>query len=253
MNKLIEFGAYRLFPVIIGDKYPNLHSTVVLIRDEEKRILVDTGYPTDAELVVKNLKGIGLSPNEVSHVVLTHFHMDHTGNISLFRRAKILMGCEDYYMVQKIYESMNDEQKLAEIINQISGIVNSIKVRALINLFRNNRPIFRHILENSANIGLIGDEGLVFDDTLRIKKTPGHTDGHVSVFCEIKNGPNICIAGDALPLTSVINGENSKGEGLINQNIPVFLRTKEQILLEADLIFPGHDQPVLKKFIRSEQ
>ncbi|XP_027025371.1 metallo-beta-lactamase domain-containing protein 1 [Tachysurus fulvidraco] len=57
-------------------------------------ILVDTGGPWDRDFLLSKLKERGLSPADVSFVVGTHGHSDHVGNLNLFTRATVVVGCD---------------------------------------------------------------------------------------------------------------------------------------------------------------
>src|SRR5258708_922112 len=95
----------------------SLHSWV--LRDGQKTIIIDTGvgnrkkrdYPGFGDRFhmvntpyLDRLAGIGIKPSDVTHVVLTHLHMDHAGwnTIKLNRRrvatvptARYVLGRED--------------------------------------------------------------------------------------------------------------------------------------------------------------
>ena len=40
--------------------------------------------------LIDNLKQLGLTPNDIKTVILTHSHWDHTGNLNIFKNAKII-------------------------------------------------------------------------------------------------------------------------------------------------------------------
>lgn len=63
-------------------------STVTLVRQDELIVVVDTGSYTRREELISALARHGYSPDDVTHLVLTHFHPDHFENSSLFTRAK---------------------------------------------------------------------------------------------------------------------------------------------------------------------
>jgi len=63
-------------------------STVVLIRDEGAAIVVDPGMVADRRLILDPLAGLGVAPAEVTDVVFSHHHPDHTLNAALFERAR---------------------------------------------------------------------------------------------------------------------------------------------------------------------
>lgn len=66
-------------------------STVVLIQDEGRNILVDTGNPRDKEKIIKALKKMKLRPQDIDDVVITHFHSDHVGCNYLFKKARFIV------------------------------------------------------------------------------------------------------------------------------------------------------------------
>jgi glyoxylase-like metal-dependent hydrolase (beta-lactamase superfamily II) len=65
-------------------------STVSLVLDGKAVIVVDPGMVTDRELILAPLRGHGVEPEQVTHVVVTHHHPDHTVNIGLFANAEVV-------------------------------------------------------------------------------------------------------------------------------------------------------------------
>ena len=65
-------------------------SSVSLVRDGAAAIVVDPGMVADPELIVAALRGLGLRPADVTHVVITHHHPDHTINVGLFPNAEVV-------------------------------------------------------------------------------------------------------------------------------------------------------------------
>ena len=63
-------------------------STVVLIRDAGAAIVVDPGMVADRRLILDPLARLGVEPAEVTDVVFSHHHPDHTLNAALFERAR---------------------------------------------------------------------------------------------------------------------------------------------------------------------
>lgn len=59
-------------------------STVGLIRDEDHVIVVDPGMVADRALIVEPLARLGIAAAEVTDVIISHHHPDHTVNIALF-------------------------------------------------------------------------------------------------------------------------------------------------------------------------
>ncbi|WP_428957149.1 MBL fold metallo-hydrolase [Streptomyces sp. cg35] len=51
----------------------------VIVKDGDSCTLIDTGYPGDREAVLASLSAVGLAPEAVSAVLITHAHNDHIG------------------------------------------------------------------------------------------------------------------------------------------------------------------------------
>ena len=80
-----------------GTCYGTNSSTYVLDAGEEL-ILFDAGFTSyQLEVMSRNRKRWGLDNKPISHVFLTHAHMDHAGNARLLQKegAKILIGRGD--------------------------------------------------------------------------------------------------------------------------------------------------------------
>jgi len=67
-------------------------STVVLIRGHGRNILVDTGAFGMRGLLQAKLHDHGLQPTDITDVLLTHSHYDHSVNWTMFPEAKIFIG-----------------------------------------------------------------------------------------------------------------------------------------------------------------
>ena len=67
------------------------HSSSVLIRTDERMIVVDTSTPYMKPALKTSFKQIGVLPKDVDTVILTHSHSDHVGNNGMFENADILM------------------------------------------------------------------------------------------------------------------------------------------------------------------
>ena len=65
-------------------------SSVSLVLDGEATIVVDPGMVTATELILVPLRALGLGPRDVTHVVVTHHHPDHTVNVGLFPNAEVV-------------------------------------------------------------------------------------------------------------------------------------------------------------------
>jgi len=65
-------------------------SSVVLVRDGDASIIVDPGMVKSRSLILDPLAALGVAPEAVTHVFLSHHHPDHTINIALFPNAEVV-------------------------------------------------------------------------------------------------------------------------------------------------------------------
>jgi glyoxylase-like metal-dependent hydrolase (beta-lactamase superfamily II) len=65
-------------------------STVVLVRDGDALIVVDPGMVARRALILDPLAALGVDPQAVTHVFVSHHHPDHTVNIALFPNAEVV-------------------------------------------------------------------------------------------------------------------------------------------------------------------
>lgn len=64
-------------------------STVVLVREGDAVVVVDPGMVASRAQILDPLAGLGVSPDDVTDVVFSHHHPDHTLNAALFSRARV--------------------------------------------------------------------------------------------------------------------------------------------------------------------
>ena len=81
--------------------------TVTLIRDGDRVIVVDPGMVPSRSAILDPLKMVGLSPEDVTDVVLSHHHPDHTVNIALFGEVPV-------HDVQAVYQRDSWTRRPAE-------------------------------------------------------------------------------------------------------------------------------------------
>jgi glyoxylase-like metal-dependent hydrolase (beta-lactamase superfamily II) len=112
------------------------------------------------------LADIGVTPAKVDYLVLSHYHWDHIGNAGDFAGSTWL-----------VYGADRD---------QMFGTA----ARAY--------PWFAQYsaLEHAKTVLLSGDHDVFGDGTVIVLATPGHTEGHCSLFVRLKNTGPIVLSGD---------------------------------------------------------
>jgi glyoxylase-like metal-dependent hydrolase (beta-lactamase superfamily II) len=70
-------------------------SSVVLIRAHGRIVLIDTGSFNMRGMLLKRFEERNLRPADVTDVLLTHSHYDHSVNWTLFSHARIVIGADE--------------------------------------------------------------------------------------------------------------------------------------------------------------
>jgi glyoxylase-like metal-dependent hydrolase (beta-lactamase superfamily II) len=75
--------------LLVGSAGPDVASTCSLIREGDAVIVVDPGLAPSQRAILDPLEHLGLAPGDVTDVVLSHHHPDHTLNAGLFGSARV--------------------------------------------------------------------------------------------------------------------------------------------------------------------
>lgn len=65
-------------------------SSISLVRDGDALIVTDPGMVARRSLILDPLCDLGVAPEAVTHVFLSHHHPDHTVNVGLFPNAEVV-------------------------------------------------------------------------------------------------------------------------------------------------------------------
>jgi glyoxylase-like metal-dependent hydrolase (beta-lactamase superfamily II) len=74
--------------LVTGYAADRVASTITLIRDGDVTIVVDPGMVAHRRLLLNPLAELGIHPDDVTDVVFSHHHPDHTLNAALFADAR---------------------------------------------------------------------------------------------------------------------------------------------------------------------
>lgn len=81
--------AARLDVLVCGYANDRVASTVTLIREGACVVVVDPGMVADRCQILEPMRALGVTAGEVSDVVISHHHPDHTINVALFEHARV--------------------------------------------------------------------------------------------------------------------------------------------------------------------
>jgi glyoxylase-like metal-dependent hydrolase (beta-lactamase superfamily II) len=75
--------------LVTGSPGPRCSSTCSLVRDGDARIVIDPGLAPSQAAILDPLRALGVEPEAVTDVVLSHHHPDHALNVALFPAARV--------------------------------------------------------------------------------------------------------------------------------------------------------------------
>jgi N-acyl homoserine lactone hydrolase len=70
-------------------------SSVVLLRAHDRIVLIDTGGFSMRAMLIKRFAERGLKPTDITDLLLTHSHHDHSVNWTMFPKARIVIGANE--------------------------------------------------------------------------------------------------------------------------------------------------------------
>ena len=141
-------------------------STIALLRGEERTILIDVGAFGVRKELERQLAARGVAAGEVTDVVLTHAHYDHSVNYTLFPAATVWIGRTELDWAREVPPGFNPLPEL-----YVRDMAQSSRVR---------------LIED-------GDE---FLPGLTAIAAPGHTPGCL-LFRLDSSDPPVLFTGDA--------------------------------------------------------
>lgn len=162
-------------------KAKQLTASCYLIRNGDRYMLWDTEVAGPAkkwvfnialkERITDQLGRIGIKPEQVGHIGISHYHDDHTGQAADFPKATLHIGSGDWEAIQK------RPATAARFTPWISG---GSKVE----------PVAR-------------DKDVFGDKSVVILDMPGHTPGHKALLVRLASG-NVLLSGDLYHATEQV-------------------------------------------------
>jgi glyoxylase-like metal-dependent hydrolase (beta-lactamase superfamily II) len=169
-----------------------IHPT--LLWDEDKVVLVDTGYPGQLPLFREAFAKAGVPFEQLSQIIMTHQDLDHIGSLPTIlseapQKIEVLAN-----ELEKPY--IQGEKMLIKITPEVLANIDAVIPPEAPEQMRS---AFKALLQNPPKAPVdrtIEDcEELPFCGGLTIINTSGHTPGHISLY---HKESKTLIAGDAL-------------------------------------------------------
>jgi len=208
---------------------PSYFACSYLIATKTGPVAVDVGMDSDAADFLEGLTTIGIQPEQVRAILLTHWHNDHSAGAAFLQRT---YGMRVHYSAAE-RPRLTRESATKGIRAWLGQRIPEAGVLVLL----------RGLLEEAAPEAVTADhlvsDGEVVEGEFRALATPGHTDGHVaylheptqSLFC----GDALAVAGNRLrlmarPVTPDITSAEASALRCLREPV--------------NIICPGHRTPL---------
>lgn len=165
----------------------HLVGSCYLIRHGDDYLLWDTGMPaalrghpdvnpvmtvTLHTSIVDQLARIGVRPEQVGMIGISHYHGDHTGQARDFPNARLLMGAADLAVLRG-----RSAEAQADLAHWLTGGGQATEVQ--------------------------GDLDIFHDGSVVMLNLPGHTPGHHGLLVRLASGP-VLLSGDTYHFTEQV-------------------------------------------------
>jgi len=202
------------------------HVNSFIICTDSETILIDTGFNDGVALTETALNKLDRTLEDVTHILLTHGHLDHTFNLHTFKKkspdAIICASPKEELHIAGTYPYKG--------ITRICGWAESL-----------GRNVLGYTPE-SINMELIDSQVVDIANGLEIIALPGHTYGHLG-FLHLES--RILFTGD---LVDFRKNYTRFSPPFLNTCPEFFPSTTKRVLkMDLDGIYSSHGQPISPK------
>jgi glyoxylase-like metal-dependent hydrolase (beta-lactamase superfamily II) len=152
-----------------------------LVRDGDRYLLWDTGMAMDGTphapkvSIVEQLARIGVKPEAVQYVGISHYHHDHTGQLASFPASTLLIGRGDWDAMRASAPPAGMDAK---------------------SFAAQRGPFAAWTTGRGKAEPVNGDRDVFGDGRVRIIDLPGHTPGHHGLLVKLDRMGNVLLSGD---------------------------------------------------------
>jgi glyoxylase-like metal-dependent hydrolase (beta-lactamase superfamily II) len=160
--------------------FPNFWAYVYVVQKDEYCVLIDSGSGTDTshENLLAGLAKAGLQPTDLTHIFLTHAHIDHFGGLSKLRAiAKAKIGVHEL----DVQTVAHHEARLALIGRRLgsflaeTGLAEETREHVL-SIYRFTKAIYQ-----STPVDFTYEAVEMQLGPFELVHLPGHCPGHVAI------------------------------------------------------------------------
>jgi glyoxylase-like metal-dependent hydrolase (beta-lactamase superfamily II) len=232
-GRLIAKDQSRWTPGVNAGKPRELSNNCYLFQHERGTLLWETGVPDSVieqkdgldspngavvwfrdQTLKGQLESLGVKPDDVTYVAISHAHGDHIGNAKAFTKSKILMQKLEHESATTTKPKPLDDDQPVELLS--------------------------------------GDRDVFSDGSLTILSTPGHTPGHQSLLVKLPKTGALILTGDLVHFqymwdNKVVPPFNFNKE----QSLASIERVAKRLAEHKAQLWIGHDKDITGKIDRA--
>ena len=155
-----------------------------------------TMSPTITKTLAEQFEQLGIRPDQVGRVGISHYHYDHTGQAELFPNATLMIGAADW-----------------AVLNAHPPVARA-----------NPKPL-EHWISGGGKVDPVdGDKDVFGDGSVVMLDLPGHTPGSHGLLVKLATLGNVLLSGDVAHFR----------ENLVDDGVPGFNTSRAQSLASMD-------------------
>ena len=156
--------------------------TAAYLVQAHEPVLIETGPGTSVEPVTRSLDALGVAPDELAHIVLTHIHLDHAGGVGALAKR---FSHAAVWVHERGARHLADPTKLVASATRVYGEERMASLFGPVEAVPAERL---RVLEDEAILDVGGR-------SLRALETPGHASHHLAL---VDSSTGLVFTGDAL-------------------------------------------------------
>ncbi|WP_331281293.1 MBL fold metallo-hydrolase [Paenibacillus sp. UNC451MF] len=164
-----------------------------LLWDGTSAVLVDTGYPRQMASLRDALAKVGVTPDKLTTIIMTHQDLDHIGNLpDLVRESEPPIPVLAHEL-EKPY--IQGDLRLLKITPEAIAQIDSLPKEIPLEWRQGLKSLLENPPKAKVDRTVADGEELSYCGGIIVISTPGHTPGHISLY---HKPSRTLIAGDAM-------------------------------------------------------
>lgn len=186
-------------------------SSLWLLDDGERRVLVDAGQPAYIPLIHAGLERLGLTTDDVTDVLITHLHWDHVANFTMFAGATTWVGEQELAWAAQLPSGTPfiPDLHVQELLRRTDGVERTAPGREIL-------------------------------PGIHTVDSPGHTPHHLAFHVERSEG-DLLFAGDAVKNVRELTTLEADSSLDADASTATIDRLRSLLTDTGGTLVPGHD------------